>query len=119
MIAVFLGGGLGSLCRYGLGLWWPTHVFPWATLLANVLACAVLGMVLGASEGDRWSVEWRLLLGTGFCGGCSTFSTFISESQQLPKTAGEWLMIIYMALSLILGWTALVAGWWCIRQSRS
>lgn len=119
LVAVFVGGGLGSLCRYGLSLWLPASVFPWGTFGANVLACGLLGVVLGASEGDKLPQEWRLLLGTGFCGGFSTFSTFINESHQLPKTAEEWLAIVYVALSLVLGWTALVAGWWCVRQGRS
>ncbi len=119
LVAVFVGGGLGSLCRYGLSLGLPASSFPWGTLVANVLACGLLGMVLGASEGDKVPQEWRLLLGTGFCGGFSTFSTFIGESHDLPKTVGAWLTVVYMALSLVLGWTALVAGWWSIRQSRS
>lgn len=116
VFAVFIGGGLGSLCRYGLGSALPMEVFPWGTLVANALACAVLGAVLGTNEEQAWAVEWRLLLGTGFCGGFSTFSTFVSEAERLPRSMGEIWAVGYVALSLVSGWLAFCLGWWCSRQ---
>ena len=79
---VFIGGGLGSICRFGIGLAIQPLLpkFPWATLLANGLACLVLGLVLGLQFQGNLSDERRLLLATGFCGGFSTFSTFTAET---------------------------------------
>jgi len=82
---VFLGGGLGSLCRYGIARWLSGYAltFPWATLLANVLACMVLGFFIGLDLQNKASASVRLLFMTGFCGGFSTFSTFTAETFQL------------------------------------
>ena len=83
LIMVFVGGGLGSLCRYGIAKAVAPYepAFPYATLIANILACIVLGYLTVISE--NLSLGMRLLLLTGFCGGFSTFSTFSSETFQL------------------------------------
>jgi len=85
IIWVFLGGGLGSLCRYGIARWLSGYAltFPWATLVANVLACVVLGFLIGLDLQNKASTPIRLLFMTGFCGGFSTFSTFTAETFQL------------------------------------
>lgn len=104
---VFLGGGLGSMLRYGIGQWIPNKAhadvsFPWATLLANVLATALLGLGLAYFGKSLLSAQQRLLLLTGFCGGFSTFSTFSAELWQLwsaghPYTAGLYLLLSIVA----------------------
>ncbi|MBL7774877.1 MAG: fluoride efflux transporter CrcB [Saprospiraceae bacterium] len=79
---VFIGGGLGSICRYALYLLlrpWQTQ-FPWGTFAANALACLALGLLLGAPQTAWLSDQKRLLLLTGFCGGFSTYSTFTAET---------------------------------------
>ncbi|MBK8968171.1 MAG: fluoride efflux transporter CrcB [Lewinellaceae bacterium] len=79
---VFLGGGAGSLCRYAVWLFarpWQEK-FPWATLIANGLACLALGIFLGWQSQAVLSDQRRLLLVTGFCGGFSTYSTFTAET---------------------------------------
>ena len=114
VLAVFMGGGLGSLCHYGLGF--PSGTFPWATLAANVLACGLLGAVLGASQQGQMTTSWRLLLGTGFCGGFSTFSTFVGEGQHLAQTWSIGGALGYGGLSLCSGWLAFTTGWWCAQQ---
>lgn len=93
MLLVFLGGGLGSVCRWQLSTMIPTSGFPWATLAANSLASFILGWlasnsnfgggfeVMGLNSKQVW-----LLLGTGFCGGFSTFSTFSLESMKLLES---------------------------------
>jgi CrcB protein len=107
VLLVFLGGGLGSVCRWGLALLLQPYQdrFPWATLLANGLACTVLGAVLGAQIAGGISSEKRLLLAVGFCGGFSTFSTFTSETWVLWQ-GGQHLMaalnvLVSMAICLV------------------
>lgn len=99
---VFLGGGLGSLCRYGLGIWaqpWQSR-FPLATLAANALACAVLGAVLGLQLGGQLPERYRLLLATGFCGGFSTFSTFTAETWQLAQSGHTSTALLNVAANM-------------------
>ncbi len=111
-LAVFLGGGLGSLLRYGCSLWLGAKVpnFPLATLTANTVACLLLGFLLGVLYARvGFSEEARAFWLIGVCGGFSTFSTFSNElfslSRQHVGTA-----VLYLALSLILGIGGVVAG---------
>lgn len=111
-LLVFLGGGLGSLSRYGISRLLPAADFtrgdfPWATLLANVLACVVLGVGVGMVTRDELSRPLQMLLLTGFCGGFSTFSTFGLELVQLGEKGFPGVALLYLFLSLAGGVLAL------------
>ena len=109
---VFLGGGFGSLCRFGIGtLVHPGEgKFPWATLIANGLACFILGIVMGLHFSGQMNDQRRLLLGTGFCGGLSTFSTFIAESWGLYQNGQTSTIAMNVLLSLALCVVCLILG---------
>lgn len=109
-IAVFVGGGLGSCCRYGLSQYLDSSSFPWATLLANGLACLVLGLITGYSSRQGWAAPWKLLGATGFCGGFSTFSTFSGEVIALAGKNLPWTSLGYLCISLVIGMLALYIG---------
>lgn len=105
LILIFLGGGMGSVCRYGVGAYMLKSVavrFPLATLMANVLGCLLIGLLMGYLS-NRSASLWSLLLVTGFCGGFTTFSTFSNETFQYFRQGLYTLAIGYMALSLFLG----------------
>lgn len=111
-LLVFLGGGLGSLARYGLVRVMPPAELadgeiPWFTLVANILACIVLGVGLGLLSKDQLSKPLQLLLLTGFCGGFSTFSTFAAELLLLGEEGHLGTALIYVTLSLLGGVAAL------------
>ncbi|MDA0913430.1 MAG: CrcB family protein [Bacteroidetes bacterium] len=96
-IAVFIGGGLGSVARYSVGLLVSqlNGQPPWTTLISNVLATILLMYFLAIFQpGDEAmnpkSRALFLLLTIGFCGGFSTFSTFAMDTIQLWNAQG-WL----------------------------
>ncbi|NMO91789.1 fluoride efflux transporter CrcB [Actinomycetospora sp. TBRC 11914] len=84
--AVAVGGALGALARWGIGLAWPTPHggFPTATLLINVVGCLLMGvLVVHVAEVREAHPLVRPFLGVGVLGGFTTFSTFAVDSQQL------------------------------------
>ena len=84
--------------------------FPWATFAVNVIGCLLIGLFTGIAASAHLPAQWKLVLVTGFCGGFTTFSTFMNENYLLAKD--HLLMLaIYTLASLILGMAALVLGY--------
>ena len=119
-LAVFIGGGLGSLARFGMSRafeGWALD-FPIATLLSNLLACLILGFVAGLVA-QRPSISPVLKIGitTGFCGGFSTFSTFGLESVEMLANGKIWLAGLYVLASVALCFAGIWLGQMLSRQS--
>jgi CrcB protein len=112
-LLVFAGGMAGAPSRYLLDRYIQarhSHRFPIGTLSINVLGCLLLGVIAGAVGTPTWVVA---LLGTGFCGGFTTFSTFTVESVELAlqgQLRGALKAGAYVGLSLVLGLGAAAAG---------
>lgn len=108
-LLIFVGGGLGSLCRYALASAVSTRAhlsFPIGTLVVNVLGCIIIGIVARQLMNMQTDVMARAAIITGFCGGFTTFSTFSYETVGLI-TGGEWAKAaLYVGASVI----ACVAG---------
>lgn len=102
---VFLGGGLGSVCRYLASKLAERYVpgdFPLGTLISNLAACALLAvLVLWLQERPSPWVQPLLII--GFCGGFSTFSTFGNETYQLVQNGHYSIAIANVAISLVAG----------------
>jgi CrcB protein len=113
-LLVFLGGGAGSLARFGLGKWLNAlSFFPWGTLSANLLACLVMGMVMGFLAGKtEFGESPRWLLITGFCGGFSTFSTFSAETLVMIQEGRTGMALLYVLASLAICLGSVWAGNW-------
>jgi CrcB protein len=114
MAIIGLGGGLGSIARYLTGLYinkLSTFQFPVGTFVANVFGCFIIGVIYGFSERyTGLSIEWRLFLATGFCGGYTTFSTFSYENLQLLQTNQFGLFAVYSLSSFVVGLLAVWLG---------
>lgn len=105
-LAVFLGGGLGSLCRFGIGLWvakqqWTN--FPLATFISNVLACLIMALTFFYFRDKIQSTYLLPLLVTGFCGGFSTFSALSYETAQLMQQGNYYWAALNIGVSLMVG----------------
>jgi CrcB protein len=113
VLLVFIGGGLGSVARYWLGLKLNNfeNAIPFGTLLANVLGSLIIGLIFGYSAKTGYLSQTNsLLLATGFCGGFTTFSTFAYENHLYIKS-GEYLNLLpYLAVTILLGFGAVFAG---------
>ncbi len=116
LVLVFMGGGLGSVARYLAGRYLPATVngtaFPVAIIAVNVIASAILGWVVGwvlsRSAGD----EARLLIGVGFCGGLSTFSSFSYDTVVLLQTGRPGAALANVLLNVLLCLLASFGGLW-------
>ncbi|MEG7335273.1 fluoride efflux transporter FluC [Bacillus sp. 0102A] len=107
--AVFVGGALGACLRYGLNMWIQTDQFPAATLLENAAGSLLLGILTGFFMIKAKRPLLPVFLGTGFCGGFTTMSTFSKETVMLLQ-AQPSLAVLYMALSLISGIVLALVG---------
>ena len=110
---VGIGGFIGSVCRYLIGLMplSPSNGFPVKTLVINVAGAFAIGLIAAAAAKNAdISPRIVLLLKTGICGGFTTFSTFALEISDLIR-GGSWAAAAaYMLLSLILGVAAVFAA---------
>lgn len=115
LIAIFVGGGLGSLARFGLSRWLGSseNGFPIGTLVANLIACLILGFA-SAIILKKMDVSPTLQAGimAGFCGGFSTFSTFSLESFALIQGDKAFIALGYILVSVIVCITAIWLGSW-------
>lgn len=111
-IFVFFGGGLGSVARWSIARWLIPKEgdFPLGTFMANIIACLVLGLLMGYHIKQPLAHQHRLLLMIGFCGGFSTFSTFSAEILNLLKSSNHLLAFAYVGSSLIAGLVAVYIG---------
>ena len=116
IILVFVGGGLGSLARFGVGkfLFKWSSVFPFGTLTANILACLIMGFFTGwaALKPIDSVTTYRAFIAVGFCGGFSTFSTFSNETIQLIMNNRLIDALLNISVSVILCFGATILGMW-------
>ena len=104
ILLVFLGGGIGSLARYGISEIVRFNFkssFPIATLCANILSCLILALMVGMFSGKmEVNPAIRTLIVVGFCGGFSTFSTFSFETVELMRSGNIMFAIANILISV-------------------
>jgi CrcB protein len=120
LLAIAIGGGLGSLARHYLSTFIYAvtgGTFPWGILAVNVIGGLAMGLIveLGALKLNL-SPELRAFLTTGILGGFTTFSAFSLDAALLIER-GEWVSAgSYMVGSVVLSVGALFAGLWLVRS---
>ena len=110
---VFIGGGLGSICRYMIALILKEtdSVYPWSTLLANAIGSLLIGVLTNhLMRNTTLHSTSALFWVIGFCGGLTTFSTFIFENVSLLRDYGLIKMIMYASLSYSICLSSIFIG---------
>lgn len=107
---VFAGSGFGGVVRFVISWFFRQNissVFPWGTLVINILACSLAGWVVSKNlETSFQEVPVTVILLVGFCGGFSTFSTFGLETWQLISKGQMFAAVGYVLSSVLLGLVA-------------
>lgn len=115
ILCVGFGSFAGGLLRYFISKWCAGisfHSFPLGTFLANVLGCFCIGMFYALFERhSSLSPQLKLFLTVGFCGGFTTFSTFMNENYLFLKSGDFLPAVLYTAGSLFTGFLMLYAGY--------
>jgi CrcB protein len=105
VLLVAMGAALGAPTRYLVG---QAVRSPWGTFLVNVVGCLVLGAVAGSGRAPAGVVA---LVGTGFCGALTTYSTFSWETLRLAEEEAWWRPVAYVLGSTAAGLAAAALGW--------
>jgi fluoride exporter len=119
IIAVAIGGAIGSVARYLVGIGSGKLFglgFPWGTLIINIVGSFLIGVFV-ESFALRWDLPKvaRVFLTVGICGGFTTFSTFSLDSYLLMDRGEMWPALAYMVGSVVLSIAGLFAGLQMIR----
>ena len=112
-VAVF--GGLGAVLRFVTDGTIRTVLgrkFPWGTLIINVIGSFILGLLAGFVLNNEASNNLLLIIGTGFCGGFTTFSTSIFEAVRLIEERRYTAVMIQIIGTAILSLSAAAVGLW-------
>ena len=120
LAAIFVGGAIGALARYGLAEALPHDpgTWPWATFAVNIAGALALGyLTTRLQERLPPSAYRRPLLGTGLCGALTTFSTMQVELLQMLDAGDAGLAASYAAASLAAGLLAIAATTNLVRRA--
>lgn len=116
-IYIALGGGVGALSRFWIALAVKRSIissFPFATLMANMLGCFLLGFLMQIATPQFLSKSLKIALATGFLGSLTTFSTFGYESFSLLEN-GKWLyaglnIFFNLIVGMVMVWVGVKTG---------
>ena len=119
ILIVGSGGFIGSVMRYLVQIFVEkglSSTFPWGTFVANIAGSFIIGVVFAlAQKGNLLSVEWRLFLAVGICGGFTTFSSFAYNNLIMLKDGIYGQFIWNVGGSLVFGLLAVYLGMILVR----
>ena len=115
LLAIGCGSALGGICRYLLTELLSRQelkLLSWGTFAVNILGCFLIGVIFGLiDKGLTLSPAMKAFLTIGFCGGFTTFSTFINENFMMLSTGQALSALGYTILSFAIGLLAVWGGY--------
>ena len=118
-LLVFLGGGIGSSCRFLISniLNYNFKSFHYlGTFSVNMIGCILIGIVMGfLQKENNFNQNYLLLFSSGFCGGFTTFSAFANENLNLIKSGNFSVFFLYVISSVIFGIAAAYLGYLIVK----
>ena len=113
LVLVFFGGGIGSSIRYIVTTYSSKNLitFPIGTSISNLVGCFVIGSLIAYY--DKYNIARKdiyLLVSVGFCGGLTTFSTFILDIFHMLKNENLLTLLSYFSVNFILGFLFICLG---------
>lgn len=121
LLAVFIGGGTGSVARWLLSLKLNPmhHALPLGTLTANLVGAFIIGAgIAWFNRLPQVDPMWKLLITTGFCGGLTTFSTFSSEVVFLLQAGKFSWALLNVAVNLLGSFAMTAIAFWLFTTNR-
>ena len=118
IILVFFGGGIGSSIRFIVTKYFNKNLisFPIGTSISNLVGCFIIGSLIAYY--DRNSIPKKdifLFISVGFCGGLTTFSTFLLDIFEMLKNENYQNIIPYFSVNFFLGFISIALGFLIFR----
>ena len=113
IIVVFLGGGAGSLIRFLITKYYDKNLitFPVGTSVSNLVGCFIIGLLIAYYErSDIPKKDTFIFISIGFCGGLTTFSTFMLDVFYMIKHENFQNLIVYFSINFVLGFLFIYLG---------
>ena len=118
-LIVFLGAGFGGMLRLFISTYLGNSVtssFPLGTLAVNFIGSFILGfLIFGLDEKELLSNNMKILIGVGFCGGLTTFSTFSLETFNLMRDSEFLLAAVNIGGNLLLSFAGVISAYFLLR----
>jgi CrcB protein len=112
-LLVAVGAAVGAPLRYLTDLFIQSRhdtIFPWGTLTVNVAGSLIFGILMGLATTGHLDPAILSVLGPGFCGGLTTYSTFGYETLRLAEDGSRFLAGVNIGISLLAGLGAAFIG---------
>ena len=113
LILVFVGGGLGSSIRYLIAKCSNKNLisFPFGTSISNLVGCFIIGLLIAYyDKNDIPKKDIFLFISIGFCGGLTTFSTFMVDVFYMLKNENIQYLLTYFSINFFVGFFFIYLG---------